>query len=101
MDAEAKLQEPILTQNRYDNEEQYKLIDSLRRLNYAASVLMWEDFSWPPEDGATVAKLLDTFPPDTATRERFLMELDHVRRSHLGEYEGLKKDAAAALEQAK
>jgi hypothetical protein len=99
--ARERLLEPILVQNAYDNSEQDKLRESLRNLNHVATILIECDFSWLPEDDATVAKLLDTFPDDSKPRERLLRELDSLRRRYLGEYETLKKHAAAALQQAK
>jgi hypothetical protein len=99
--AQAKQLAPILTQNKCDNLEQESLTTSLRLLNRDTANLVLHDFSWPPEDDATITKLLETFPADAKTRERLLDELAARRQAFLGEYRECKEKAVAAMQHAK
>jgi hypothetical protein len=100
-DAQARLREIELTRNKWENMEQIELNDALRQLNSDASWLIIHDFTWPPEDDATVTKLLDTFPPEMFSRDQMLEKVAAMQRYRLQEYGMLKEKAAAALQKAK
>jgi hypothetical protein len=79
---QARAAYPVQLHNRYQNEEQFALRESLRLTNEWVITVIRDYFSWPPPDDPMVKELLAIFPPGGESPESVLAELSRKKIQH-------------------